>query len=55
MQYPKDETIKNMFLKIEKQYQRSDEWHIRITADELDCPISYVRSVLAELESKGEI
>ena len=35
--------------------QKAFEWHIRITADELNCPISYIRSVLAELESKGEI
>lgn len=55
MQYPKDDKIKETFLKIEKQYKKSDEWHIRITADELNCPISYIRNVLAELENKGEI
>ena len=55
MKYPSDQQIKETFLKIEKQYKKSDEWNIRITADELNCPISYVRNVLAELENKGEI
>lgn len=55
MQYPKDDKIRETFLKVEKEYRKSDAWHLRITADELNCPISYVRDVLMSLEEKGEL
>lgn len=45
-----------MFLRAEKEYpEKSINWHLRIAADDLNCPISYVRSVLAELEEKGDL
>lgn len=55
MKYPNDDKIKETFLKISAEYGKGDNWNLRITADELNCPISYVRSVLGELEERGEI
>lgn len=55
MAYPDDEKIKETFLKVEQDYGKGDNWNLRITADELKCPISYVRNVLQALEEKGEI
>lgn len=55
MKYPDDEKILATFLKVQNEYGKGDNWNLRITADELNCPISYVRNVLAELEEKGEI
>lgn len=55
-EYPTDEKIKETFLKTSDKYEgKSDEWLLRITADDLNCPISYVRNVLAELDNKGEL
>ena len=55
MAYPTDEKIKETYLKVANEYDKSDNWNLRITADELGCPISYVRDVLAELDAKGEL
>lgn len=55
MKYPTDEEIKKTFYKVCGEYGKGDNWNLRITADELGCPISYVRNVLAELEAKGEL
>lgn len=55
MERPTDDKIKETFLKVSEQYNKSDNWNLRLTADELKCPISYIRSVLAELEAKGEL
>ena len=52
---PTDEEIKKAYLKAVEQYHKGDNWNIRITADELKCPASYVRNVLAELYEKGEL
>lgn len=51
--YPTDEKIRKQFLKVSKEYGKSDEWALRITADELSCPISYIRNVLLEMDEKG--
>lgn len=56
MQQPTDKQIKEAFQKVCDDYSdKSDNWILRITADELRCPISYVRNVLAELDEKGEL
>lgn len=55
MTYPEDKTIKETYLKVQETYNKSDSWNLRIVADELKCPISYVRGVLSELSEKGEI
>lgn len=56
MSQPTDEEIKKVYLKTVENYgNRSDNWNMRITADELKCPISYVRNVLNELYEKGEL
>lgn len=53
---PTDKEILDKFNSVSAEYGgKSDNWNLRITADELKCPISYVRNVLAELEEKGEI
>lgn len=53
---PTDKEILDKFNAVSAEYGgKSDNWNLRITADELKCPISYVRNVLAELEEKGEI
>lgn len=38
---------------MQKAYGKSDEWVLRVTADELSCPVSYVRNVLLEMDEKG--
>lgn len=55
MKQPTDKEILNKFNEVAEKYNRGDNWNLRITADELGCPISYVRNVMAELEAKGEI
>lgn len=55
MSYPTDDKIKETFLKVSEDYAKGDNWAIRLTAEELSCPISYVRSVLEMLDSKGEL
>lgn len=55
MTYPDDKKIKETYLKVCEEYGKGDNWNLRITADELSCPISYVRNVLAELDEKGEL
>lgn len=53
---PTDKEILDKFNSVSAEYGgKGDNWNLRITADELKCPISYVRNVLAELEEKGEI
>lgn len=55
-EFPEDSKIKEAFLKAEKQYPtKSINWHLRITADELQCPKDYVTNVLRELDEKGEL
>lgn len=55
MSQPTDKEILNKFNEVTERYGKGDNWNLRITADELNCPVSYVRSVMAELEAKGEI
>ena len=55
MAYPTDEQIKETYLSVCEEYGRGDNWNLRITADQLQCPISYIRNVLMELDSKGEL
>lgn len=55
MAYPTDEQIKETYLSVCDEYGKGDNWNLRITADQLQCPISYVRSVLAELDERGEL
>ena len=50
-----DQQIKEKYLKTVSTYNKGENWNVRIVADELRCPASYVRDVLAELEDKGEI
>ncbi len=53
---PTDKEILDKFNSVNAEYKgKGDNWNIRITSEELKCPISYVRNVLAELEEKGEI
>lgn len=45
-----------MYLRAVNEYPtKGSAWHVRITADDLSCPASYIRKVLTELEEKGEI
>lgn len=55
MAYPTDEEIKKCFLSTVDKYNKGDNWNMRIVADELSCPISYIRNVLMELYEKGEL
>ena len=55
MKQPTDKEILNKFTSASAKYNKGANWTLRITADELGCPVSYVRTVLAELEEKGEI
>lgn len=52
---PTDEKIKETFQQVERMYSKGDNWSLRITADTLGCPVSYVREVLMHLEEKGEL
>lgn len=55
-EYPSDRKIKEMYLRAVNEYPtKGSAWHVRITADDLSCPASYIRKVLTELEEKGEI
>lgn len=55
MTYPEDNKIKDTYLKVAEEYSKGDNWNLRIVAEELGCPIDYVRRVLAELDEKGEL
>lgn len=55
MQNITDQEIKKKYLETVETYNKGENWNVRIVADELKCPASYVREVLAELEEKGEI
>ena len=55
MQNVTDQEIKKKYLETVEMYNKGENWNVRIVADELKCPASYVREVLAELEEKGEI
>lgn len=55
-EYPEDKKIIDTYSKTAETYSdKSVNWHLRITADELNCPIAYVRGVLEEASDKGEI
>ena len=55
-EYPKDEEIINAFLKTEEEYpDKGINWHLRITADRLNTPLSYVRGVLEEASERNEV
>lgn len=55
-EYPKDEEIINAFLKTEEEYpDKGINWHLRITADRLNAPLSYVRGVLEEASERNEV
>lgn len=55
-EYPEDKKIIDTYLKTVETYSdKSVNWHLRITADELSCPIAYVRGVLEEASDRGEI
>lgn len=56
MAYPEDKEIIKKFVEVQDKYpDKSDNWNLRITADEMKCPISYIRSVLEEAYEKGDI
>lgn len=55
MTYPEDSKIKETYYAVSDKYNKGDNWNLRIVAEELGCPIDYVRRVLAELDEKGEL